>query len=191
PLHFARGRARHQFRVHRCHFLGHQPIVGPPLSLVLVCERHGSEGKHLLALGAHGRDVPLVASGGGYKLEAALAGGGVDHDHGVPAVIAGDPSDERARLGCANPYRLVFVAYSLVPDVDVVVAVRQRDPGLIPDADVLVAGALQEGVTTNGGITHTRSGGRERVDAGGGVLIAGVVGGQGGGAGGRVVWAGG
>src|SRR5262249_60295420 len=111
---------------------------------VLVWERQGSEGRHLLALGAHGCDVPLVASGGGYKLEAELAGGGVDHDHGVPAVVGGDPGDERARLCRADADGLRLVTRALVADVDVVVAACQASAGVEADSNVLVAGAVEE-----------------------------------------------
>src|SRR5262249_35236498 len=121
-------------------------------SLVLVCERHGSEGKHLLALGAHGRDVPLVASGGGNKLEAELTGGGVDHDHGVPAVVAGDPGDERARLRRADPDCLVLIAVALIADEDVVAAIDQGHARLIADADVFRPETFLEGFGTDGSV---------------------------------------
>ena len=55
-----------------------------------------------------------------------------------------DPGNERLCLRGADPNGLRLVTCPLVADEDVVVARRQRRPGLVAYGDVLIAGIVEE-----------------------------------------------
>src|SRR5262249_38994686 len=98
----------------------------------------------------HRLNVALVASRGCH--DAELPGGGIDHDLSIAHGCRLDPSNERACLRGADADSLRLVACALVADIDIVVAVGERHPGLRSDANVLGAEALLERLGTDRGV---------------------------------------
>jgi len=112
---------------------------------------------------------------------------GIDHNRRAAHACRVNPGHKCLALGRANPDRLRFSVSAFVAEVDVIVAARQGEPGLVPDGNVFIASAEWQRTLADSCIPNPTYVEGERAGAGCSVLAARRVAVERDGADGRVV----
>ena len=142
-----------------------------PLRVLLIAKGHRPQLEQPLTTRPQGRNVGLVAGGGGLDADPAIR---VNEDRTAAHWHASDASDEGTGLELPQAYSVGFVAGgALVAQVDVVVSALQLRTGKAADGDVAVASdILLKRAAAAGDVEVARGIARKRFGAAGGVAAA-------------------